>query len=95
MRIWYTGLLQCSTQITASSKSAMLCFVFGPPRIYASRYSRLALQDVEEGSNYLHRSPAGLKRRRKGNPVPAGITGTIRSWEKYEDLGSRLGESRF
>jgi hypothetical protein len=26
----------------------MLCFVFGPPRIYASRHSRLPLQGVEE-----------------------------------------------
>jgi hypothetical protein len=27
------------------------------------------------GIKYLHRSPASRKRRRKGNPVPGGITG--------------------
>jgi hypothetical protein len=29
---------------------------------------------------YLHRSPASGKRRRKGNPVPGGITGPPCSW---------------
>jgi hypothetical protein len=29
----------------------MLCFVFGPPRIFASRHSRLAIQGVEAGSH--------------------------------------------
>jgi hypothetical protein len=28
----------------------------------------------------LHRSPAGPKRQRKGNPVPGGITGSPCSW---------------
>jgi hypothetical protein len=39
---------------------SLLCyfFLFDPPRIHASRNSRLALQGVEKGSNYLHRSPA-------------------------------------
>jgi hypothetical protein len=27
------------------------------------------------GLEYLHRNPASRKRRRKGNPVPGGITG--------------------
>jgi hypothetical protein len=27
------------------------------------------------GLQYLHRSPASRRRRRKGNPVPGGITG--------------------
>jgi hypothetical protein len=53
----------------------MLCFVFCPPRIYVLRHSRLALQGMEEGSNYLHRNPASRKMRRKGNPEPGGITG--------------------
>jgi hypothetical protein len=29
---------------------------------------------------YHHRSPASRKRRRKGNPVPGGITGPPCSW---------------
>jgi hypothetical protein len=71
------------------------CFVFGSPRIHASRHSRLALLDVEAGSNHLHRSPASRKRRRKGNqflgvllghPVPGGY--------QYGDLSSRLVETR-
>jgi hypothetical protein len=45
-------------------------FVFGPPRIYATSHSKLALQGVEAGSNHLHRSLASRKGRRKGNPVP-------------------------
>jgi hypothetical protein len=65
------------------------CFVLDPLRMYASRDSRLALQ----GSNHLHRRRASRKRRRKGNPVPGGITGPPCSWGfKEADLASRLGE---
>jgi hypothetical protein len=32
------------------------------------------------GFEYLHRSPASRRRRRKGNPVPGSITGTSCSW---------------
>jgi hypothetical protein len=32
------------------------------------------------GLEYLHRSPASRKRRRKGNPVPGGISGPPCSW---------------
>jgi hypothetical protein len=42
--------------------------------------------DSEGGFEYLHRSSASRRRRRKGNPVPGGY--------KYRDLASRLGESR-
>jgi hypothetical protein len=55
-------------------------FVFGPPQIYASRHSRLALQGVEVGSNHLHRSPASRRRRRKASQVPGAITGPPCSW---------------
>jgi hypothetical protein len=48
----------------------------GPPRIYASRRSRLALQGVEVGSNYFHHSSASRKSRRKGNPVKGGCNWT-------------------
>jgi hypothetical protein len=41
-------------------------FVFVPPGIYASRNSRLALQDVEADSNHLHRSPWVVKGDGKG-----------------------------
>jgi hypothetical protein len=61
-----------STHVTTSSKVCYALFVSGPPRIYASRHRRLALQCVEEGSNYLHRSPANRKMQRKGNVVPGG-----------------------
>jgi hypothetical protein len=37
-------------------------------------YMVLSLQ-VMGGLEYLHRCPASRKRRRKGNPVPGGITG--------------------
>jgi hypothetical protein len=56
------------------------CFIIGPPRIYVSRDSRLPLQGVKADLNHLHRSPAIRKRRRKGNPVPGGITGPPYSW---------------
>jgi hypothetical protein len=29
---------------------------------------------------YFHRSPASRRRRRKGNPVPGGITGPLCAW---------------
>jgi hypothetical protein len=32
------------------------------------------------GVEYLHRSPASRRRRRKGNPVPGGITGPPCLW---------------
>jgi hypothetical protein len=32
------------------------------------------------GVEYLHRGPASHRRRRKGNPVPGGITGPACSW---------------
>jgi hypothetical protein len=32
------------------------------------------------GFEYLHRSPASRRRRRKGNPVPGGVTGPPCSW---------------
>jgi hypothetical protein len=35
------------------------------------------------GVEYLHRSPASHRRRRKGNPVPGGITG-LPCWEGYK-----------
>jgi hypothetical protein len=37
------------------------CFLFEPPRIYASVHSRLVLHDVEAGSNHLHCIPASRK----------------------------------
>jgi hypothetical protein len=48
------------------------------------------------GFEYLHRSPASSKRRRKGNPVPGGITGPPCSWGDINTgtWPSRLGESR-
>jgi hypothetical protein len=42
-------------------------------------YRDLSLQ-VGGGLEYLHRSPASRKRRRKGNPVPEGLAGPPCSW---------------
>jgi hypothetical protein len=42
------------------------------------------------GVEYLHCNPASRRRRRKGNPVPGGITGPPCSWGTWS---SRLGES--
>jgi hypothetical protein len=36
---------------------------------------------------YLHRSPASRRRRRKVNPVPRGVTGPLFLRDKYGDLG--------
>jgi hypothetical protein len=38
------------------------------------------IQRPGPGLKYLHRSPASRNRRRKGNPVPGGITGLPWSW---------------
>jgi hypothetical protein len=45
---------------------------------------------------HLHRSPGSRRRRRKGNPVPGGITGSPCSWRDINTgtRSSRLGESR-
>jgi hypothetical protein len=45
---------------------------------------------------YLHRSPANRRRRRKGNPVPGGITGPLRFWGNINTgtWSSRLGVRR-
>jgi hypothetical protein len=54
-------------------------------------HKRLALQGVEEGSNYLHLTPVSRTRRLKRNPVPGVITGhPVPGGYKYRDLGSRL-----
>jgi hypothetical protein len=46
------------------------------------------------GVEYLHRSPASRRRRRKGNPVPGGITEPPFSGGggyKYEELALQVG----
>jgi hypothetical protein len=41
---------------------------------------------------YLHHNPVSRRRRRKGNPVPGGITRPPYHWEhKYRDLGPQVG----
>jgi hypothetical protein len=67
------------------------CFISGPPRIYASRDSRLTLQGVETGSIHFHRSPASRKRRQRGNPVPGVITGPTCSWGDTDTRTWHLG----
>jgi hypothetical protein len=71
----------------------MLCFVFGPPRIYASRHSRPALQGVEAGSNTITVTLRVVKWGGKGTqflgiwlgrPVPGG--------HKYGDLALQVGD---
>jgi hypothetical protein len=70
----------------------MLCFAFGPPRIYASRLRRLALQGVEAGSNTTTVALRVVKGDEKGSqclgiwlghPVPGGY--------KYGDLALQVG----
>jgi hypothetical protein len=48
------------------------------------------------GVEYLHRSPVSRRRRRKGNPVPGGITGPLCSWGglNTETWSYSVGESR-
>jgi hypothetical protein len=74
----------------------MLCSVFGPLAIHASRCIRLALQGVEEGSNYLHCSPESRKSDGKRTQYRGYNWATLFLGCKnnYGDLGSRLGESR-
>jgi hypothetical protein len=52
------------------------------------------LQDpVWRGLEYLHRSLASRRRRRKGNPVPGIITGPpVTRGHKYRDLVLQVGE---
>jgi hypothetical protein len=44
------------------------------------------------GFEYLHRSPVSRRRRRKGHPVPGGITGLIYCRERErESVGTSVG----
>jgi hypothetical protein len=68
-------------EYTYNNFRSLLCYVlFGPLRVYVSWHSKLALQGVEEGSNYLQHRSASRKRRREGNSVPGGITGPPCPW---------------
>jgi hypothetical protein len=44
------------------------------------RYSYMTPYPCEGRLEYLHRIPASRKRRRKGNPVPRGMTGPPCTW---------------
>jgi hypothetical protein len=46
----------------------------------AKRTLRKSVSPCAGGLEYLHRSPATRKKRRKRNPVPGGITGPLSSW---------------
>jgi hypothetical protein len=48
--------------------------------IYSNHNALKSLDPSGGGLEYLHRSPASRKTRRKGNPVPGGITGPPCSW---------------
>jgi hypothetical protein len=54
------------------------------------------IEYMEGGLEYVHRSAASRKSRRKGNPVPGGIAGPPRSWgDIITDIwSSRLEESQ-
>jgi hypothetical protein len=55
--------------------------VMGAARLYNEDLTYLKLETSYGGGfEYFHRSPASRKRRRKGNPVPGGITGPPCSW---------------
>jgi hypothetical protein len=45
----------------------------------------------EGGLEYLHRSPTGRKRRRKGNPVPSAQCHAVPGGYKYGDLALQVG----
>jgi hypothetical protein len=45
------------------------------------------------GIEYLHRSPASRKRRRKGNPVPGDLGNPVPGGYKYGDLALQVGGS--
>jgi hypothetical protein len=53
-------------------------FTVGNKKLKGSFHSFIIL--CVGGVEYLHRSPASRRRRRKGNPVPGGITGPPCSW---------------
>jgi hypothetical protein len=53
-------------------------FSVGPPRDYISSPVVNQKSDLFGGGvEYLHRRPASHRRRRKGNPVPGGISGIL------------------
>jgi hypothetical protein len=66
----------------AGRQHVTLCFLCGPTRGYVTRNSGHQLPVIQCGGwfKYLCRSPASRRSRRKGNPVPEGITGLPRSW---------------
>jgi hypothetical protein len=68
------------------------CFLRGPCRNVNKRGNWSNCDTVWGGFEYLHRSPASRGRRRKGNPVPGGVTGPPFSWGyKYGNLVLQVG----
>jgi hypothetical protein len=67
------------------------CFPFGPTGFIC--IIQISPSAIRRGLEYVHRSPASRKRRRKRNPVPGGITGPPCSWGdiKTGTWPSRLG----
>jgi hypothetical protein len=60
--------------------------------IPSSCYCPCLLSTLGGGLEYPHPSCASPKRRRKGNPMPGGITGPPCSWGyKYGDLALQVG----
>jgi hypothetical protein len=86
---WYNGV-----RGDCSGRPTVFCVKF--PKVGRDWFYRLVSRIIViipcgGGVEYLHRSPASPRRRRKGNPVPGGITGgdlNMGTWP------SRLGESR-
>jgi hypothetical protein len=58
-------------------------FSIGPSRHYITGVSRGPDENTPRGGGfeYLSRSPARRRRRRKGDPVPWGIIGPPGSWD--------------
>jgi hypothetical protein len=51
------------------------------PSLYnENKWDKMVSLQCGGGFEYLHRSPASRRRRRKGNPVSGGITGPACSW---------------
>jgi hypothetical protein len=71
----YNALLG-STKILDKGK---LRFLWGPTRGYVTRVCKAGTTHGGE-FEYFHHGPASCTRRRKGNPVPGGITGRPSSW---------------
>jgi hypothetical protein len=70
-----------SAATNTNATTEVRCLLYGPCRdVLSSPLSLMNRRPCGGGVEYLHRSSASRRRRRKWNPLPGGITGPPSPW---------------